>query len=229
MVKLEEKERAINMRKGGYSYREILEEVPVAKATLSLWLRAVGLSKRQKQRLTLKKLEAGRRGAAAQKNKRLIITKEIKEKAGSEIGHISKRELWLMGIMLYWAEGTKEKEDGRPTGVHFSNSDPAMLKLFCKWLVEICKIPENHIKYEIYIHESSKNRLLTVRKHWAEGLEASIDNFRTVYFKKHKINSSRKNIGSAYFGSIKIRVRKSTFFNRKIAGWIEGINKIIAG
>jgi len=32
----EYKEKAINLRKKGYSYSEILEEVPVAKSTLSL-------------------------------------------------------------------------------------------------------------------------------------------------------------------------------------------------
>lgn len=52
--KIEEKKKAIELRKQGLSYREILEQIPVAKSSLSLWLRSVGLSKKQKQRLTEK-------------------------------------------------------------------------------------------------------------------------------------------------------------------------------
>ena len=51
LAKIEEKQKAIALRKRGYSYSEILAEVPVAKSTLSLWLRSVGLAKKQKQLL----------------------------------------------------------------------------------------------------------------------------------------------------------------------------------
>ena len=52
------KERAIKLRREGLSYSEILQKIPVAKSTLSLWLRSIGLSKKQVQRLTEKKLLA---------------------------------------------------------------------------------------------------------------------------------------------------------------------------
>ena len=57
------KVKAIELRKQGFSYREILKQVPVAKSTLSLWLYSVHLSVPQKQTLTQKKLDAARRGA----------------------------------------------------------------------------------------------------------------------------------------------------------------------
>jgi len=58
-----QKELAISLRQGGRSYSEILQKVSVAKSTLSLWLREVGLSKKQHQRLTQKRLKAAQRGA----------------------------------------------------------------------------------------------------------------------------------------------------------------------
>jgi transposase len=61
-VKVKEKEIAIELRRQGYSYSEILKRVPVAKSTLSLWLRSLGLAKQQKQRLTEKRLAALKRG-----------------------------------------------------------------------------------------------------------------------------------------------------------------------
>jgi len=77
-----------------------LKETPVAKSTLSLWLRNVGLTRKQKQRLTEKRLIAALGRARAKKEQRLATTKEIKEKARNEVGKLSN---------LYWAEGLKEK------------------------------------------------------------------------------------------------------------------------
>jgi hypothetical protein len=218
---------AIRLREKGYSYREILREIPVAKSTLSLWLRKIGLSERQEQRLTMKRLEAGRRGAQARRNKRLKVTEEIKDRARSEILrlNIGKKELWLMGVMLYWAEGKKEKESSPSGSVRFSNSDPIMLKLFCKWLVEVCNVPEGQLTYDLYLHESHKHRLTEILKYWTDILGVGRKGIQKVYFKRHLTRTKRNNVGTSYFGQLMIGVRKSTYLNRKIAGWIEGINQ----
>ncbi|MBI5700835.1 hypothetical protein HZC34_03185 [Candidatus Saganbacteria bacterium] len=166
------------------------------------------------------------RGAKAQKNKRMNIAKEIMEKAKKQVANISinKKDLWLMGIMLYWAEGAKEMDNGRSTGIRFSNSDPFMLLLFRKWLIDVCNVSLHDIKYEIYIHENSANNLGEVKKYWSNCLGEKIDRFPLVYFKKFKVKTNRKRIGREYFGLLNIRVIKNTHLNREIRGWIEGIN-----
>jgi len=220
------KEKAINLRKQGLSYSEILKKVPVAKSTLSLWLRSVGLSKRQKQRLTERKLASIKRGWIKWHQQRIDLMNKIKNAAKSEVGGLSKRELWLVGVSLYWAEGTKEKKHNPGQNVCFSNSDPRMIKIFLKWLKEIIKIEESDIKYEIYIHENSKNNLKNVINYWTQITNSNPVNFKYIYFKKSKINTKRKNIGNKYYGLLRIIVRKSTNLNRKISGWIEGIHSI---
>ena len=218
--KYKEKELAIKFRKRGFSYSEILKKVPVAKSTLSLWLRSVGLSKRQKQRLTEKKLAAMKRGWETCHQKRLDITEMIKNKARLDIGKISKRELWLMGTMLYWAEGAKEKKWNSGVSLKFSNSDPAMISFFLKWLKEICLISSHDIIYELYIHETANWKKAV--KYWSKIISIPSPEIR-VYFKHNKIKTNRKNIGNDYNGLIMVRVRKSTNLNRKITGWIEGV------
>lgn len=89
------KAKAILRRKEGLSYSEILKTVPVAKSTLSSWLRSVGLARVQKQRLTQKKLLAAKRGAAKRRDQRIMLTEQIKAKARSEISKIDKTGLWL--------------------------------------------------------------------------------------------------------------------------------------
>lgn len=129
-MKTELRDKAIQLRKQGFSYSEILKEIPVAKSTLSLWLRSVGLSKRQKQRLTQKKLVAAHRGGQRKREQLVLRIQEIKKLARFETKELSKEMLWVMGVMLYWAEGSKDKyyKPGQP--VSFSNSDPLMVKVF---------------------------------------------------------------------------------------------------
>lgn len=222
MPKIKEKETAIKLRKKGFSYSEILEEIPVAKSTLSLWLRDVGLAKKQKQRLTEKRIAAALRGAKAKKDQRLAITKEIKDKARNEVGKLSYRELWLIGVALYWAEGTKEKEYRRGEKVTFFNSDPEMVLLFSKWLKVICLVKPQDLTYDLYIHETANWK--KAQLFWSRILSISSQKIK-IYFKKHKINTKRRNTGSDYHGLLRIKVKRSINLNRKIAGWIEGIYK----
>ena len=81
ILKLQEKEKAILLRKEGFSYTEILKQVPVAKSSLALWLQSVGLSKAQKQRLTDKKWASIRRGWEKWKNTRIKKTIHINTEA----------------------------------------------------------------------------------------------------------------------------------------------------
>lgn len=222
-MKATAKEKAINLRRQGFSYSEILKQIPVAKSTLSLWLRSVGLSKKQKQRLTEKKLASIRRGAIAKRNQRIEIVRLIKNKAISEIKNISNRELWLIGVSLYWAEGAKQKEHNVSQKVAFSNGDPLMIKLFLKWLKEILKISDSNIFFEIYTHENLKNKNVQTIKYWSKITNSPKYKFDRIYYKTNKIQTKRKNVGIDYHGLLRICIRKSTNLNRKISGWIDGI------
>jgi hypothetical protein len=221
ITKTKEKEAAISLRKRGFSYSEILGQIPVAKSTLSLWLRSVGLAQKQKQRLTEKRLAAALRGSNKKRERRIAITKEIKTKARNEIKNLSNRELWLIGIALYWAEGTKERNKSQR--VQFSNSDPEMIRIFLKWLKKCCSIPNKSIIFDIYLHKTAKKRQNEVKKYWSKVTDFPLNKFQRIIWKKNKKSTNRKNIGTNYYGLLRIILTKSINFNRKISGWIEGI------
>lgn len=218
-----EKEKAIALRRKGLSYREILVNIPVAKSTLSLWLREVGLSKKQKQRLSQKKLEAALRGAQKRKDQRIQAVKEIQKEAISDIGEISKRELWFVGVALYWAEGSKEKESNPGSGLRFTNSDPRMIRLFIRWLRHCCGVIDDDIAFEVFIHENRRGRIERVVGYWAKVTGYPPRCFSHIYFKKNKIKTNRKNTGDEYYGVLRVKVKKSSSLHRKIEGWIIGI------
>ncbi len=223
MVHIEFKKKAIYLRRQGFSYSEILNQVPVAKSTLSLWLRFVGLSKRNKQKLTEKRLRAATRGGEARKKQRILTIQRIYSETAKDIGNISEREFWLIGVMLYWAEGTKEKEDRPGSGVQFTNSDPRMINIFVGWLLKICKVKKEEIYFDIFIHENSKNNIDKVVDFWVKTTGFSKSHFPHIYFKRNIIKTKRKNTGDLYYGLLKVRVMASSTLSRKIAGWINGV------
>lgn len=225
MMKNLHKEIAIKLRKEGKSYNEILKEVHVAKSTLSLWLRSVGLSKMQKQRLTDKKRASIERGWKAWNQIRVEKTKSLIQKARDEVYFMTldKNTLLLIGVALYWAEGSKEKEYKPGQGVVFSNSDRYMVKFFAMWIRDILQIQKERIYYDIYLHESYKNRKDKIIAYWRAELDEFTNNFGKIYYKKHNITSKRRNSGNTYFGLVRLRITKSSNITRRIAGLVEGI------
>lgn len=201
MRNAELKKKAIELRKQGRTYSEILHEVHVAKSTISLWLKEVGLSVPQVQRITEKRIQAQRRGADTQRKKRIRRQFDLIENARVEIKSMTKRELWLIGIALYWAEGAKEKEERPGNRTSFSNSDPRMIALFLRWLKECVKIENKDIYFDLYIHESHRGKVSEVLKKWSEILRLPLSFFEHVYFKRNKINTLRKNTGVSIFQS----------------------------
>lgn len=221
--KTPEKEIAIKLRKQGKSYREIMAIVPVAKSTLSLWLRDVGLSKKQTQLFSLKKKQAQLRGGLARHIDRVERTAFVVDEAKNMIGTISTRERLLIGAALYWAEGSKEKSYRPSVRLEFANSDPTMIHFYTNWLREILGVLDADIQMTLHIHENRISELDIFTKFWLKATGLKIDNVQKPVIKKHIPKTKRHNIADTYHGLVAIRVRRSTMLNRRILGWIHGI------
>ncbi len=218
VLKEQEKERAIELRRHGLSYSEILREVPVAKSTLSVWLKDIGLAKAQKQRLTEKRRAAQQKAQGACRNIRITRETEIIKVARDEVGRISQREFWLIGTALYWAEGSKQKPNLVSQKVSFNNSDPKMILLFDKWVKTFLDRGKDGVIYSLYIHQTADVERAKI--FWGDLLDTVIEK---VYFKKGNPKTNRRNTQHSYFGLLRIEVRRSTDLNRTIKGWTLGI------
>jgi hypothetical protein len=221
MIKKEaEKKLAIQLRKQGLTYAEIMSRVDIAKSTLSVWLKDIGIAKPQTQRLTLRRKLAQKKAQETCRQNR--ITKEIGiiSKARNEIGEVSHKDLWMIGTILYWAEGAKQKSHNVSQRVSFGNHDPKMILLFKRWLIDICRCSESDLFYCIYIHRTADEE--AARKYWEDLLDIKIEK---IYFKNHNPKTNRKNINENYHGLFRIDVRRGTDLNRKIIGWILGITE----
>src|SRR3989338_1120785 len=100
-----EKQAAIQLRIAGRSYSEIKQQLGVSKSTLSFWLKDIRLSTQANKRLATR----ARAGTAAliQRNKnQTIVAKQrseyIKKQAISEFEKQLNKEIFLLGVALYW-------------------------------------------------------------------------------------------------------------------------------
>jgi hypothetical protein len=154
-MKRSERLDAIRLRREGSTYDDLMRRFGIAKSTLWRWLKADGLVEQQPQRLTELKRLAQRKGAAVVKANRIARTRAILDRASQDIGALSRRDLWFLGLALYWAEGAKQKPGNVSAGVIFTNSDPAAVRLFIVWVAEVCGISPERLSFDFYLHETA--------------------------------------------------------------------------
>ncbi len=130
------RDKAITLRKSGKSLNEITKSLAVPKSTVRYWCRDIVLSQKDLKRLAERHKLGGLLTAENRRKERLLKIETLKEEGMKEIGNLSKRDLFLAGVALYWAEGYR-KGDGE---FGFTNSDPRMIKLILKWLTETCGV-----------------------------------------------------------------------------------------
>lgn len=140
-----------------------------------------------------------------------------------KISNLSKRELFLVGAALYWAEGGKTQRK-----VVFINSNPEMILLWIEWITVCLNISKERLIFRIEINEICKNNLKKIEKYWLNLIKISISQFRKPSL-KHSKNKKIYKDNYNYYGSLQITVAKGTNLNYEILGYIEGLANNING
>jgi transcriptional regulator with XRE-family HTH domain len=221
---------AVAMREEGRSYREIGEVVGVSKGTLSLWLRDIGLTEEQHRALTVRGPEATAGRHAENRSVAARRRADVRARAKAQIEMLSESELFVAGVVAYWAEGAKNKPWRHGQSVRFMNSDPAMIRLFMSWLTLI-GVADDRVWFRLQIHESAS--VENALRFWAEQLGVGRRSFLNTTLKRHNPKTVRKNVGESYHGCLCVEVRRSADLNLQIDGWCEGLaaatQRLVAG
>ncbi len=218
-LRLEDKNKAIRLRISGKSYSEIMSAIPnLSKSTLSGWLKNIKFTPDQKTQLD-KHLEeiscnARVRTAWRKREEREKRIKEIFKNAEKEFPELLKNPFFLIGLVLYWAEGNRNKEI-----FQFTNSDPNAIKVMMRWLTKICGISKEKIKIRIYIHKIYAHE--NCEYFWSQITGIPVFNFQKTIYKPtpHKIKRNPD-----YKGCVQLRISKSAFF-WKVIGWLNNLIK----
>jgi len=178
MAKKKERRKAIELRKQEKSYSQIKKIVKVSKSTLSIWLRDYPLSKKRIRELrdnNERRIEKFRQTMKEKKEKRW---NEVFEKAKKELLPLSKRELLIAGIFLYWGEGTKKMTDN----LSVANTDPDVIKFVIFWMTKILGVPKSSLKAKLHLY--SDMNIQKEHLFWSEELGIPLERFRKPYIKK---------------------------------------------
>jgi hypothetical protein len=182
MARKLDKQKAIAMRQKGMSYSQIKEKIKISKSTLSIWLSEMPLSEKRIMELRDNspiRIEKYRNTMRAKKDVRL---EEVYKKVSKEIGNFSKRDLFIAGLFLYWGEGTKAQN----SLVALTNTNPAMLKLFIKWL-KLFGVENKDLKVNLHLYKDMN--IKATLDFWSKELKIPLSQFHKPYIKKTDLKS----------------------------------------
>lgn len=195
----------------------ISKKLGVAKSTLSNWLQKIPYkpNKEVQKRISRKHLKM----VSIRKNQKSASIAKMKKLAKKELGKLTKRDLWLLGIGLYLGEGTKKQE-----AVQITNSDPKTIRLTIKWLKKICGL--NTANFHIAIHTYPDNDLEETINFWSIITGVPKNQFGKTQIDR-RVNKSTKKKNTLPYGTIRLSVRANgqkdfgVNLHRRIMGWIE--------
>jgi len=196
------KSKAIQLRKRGFSIRDVEHKLGIPRSTLSGWFKKVQLSQKQKARLHHKWKNAlvnARQKAVMwhnkQKRQRLYEAEQSAITTFSKINHADPPILELALALLYLGEGSKKNEE-----TALGNSDPTILKFFLLMLQNVYSVPVNKIRCELGLRADQNPDKLKI--FWSQELRLPLSCFRQINIDKRTIGSKTY---SGYKGVCHIR------------------------
>jgi hypothetical protein len=219
-ARVEQRRKARRLRTGGATYDEIAAALGVSKASLSLWLRELPVPDRVQRRRTehLERLRG--RGAASMRRSAGDRMRYRQAAARQTLSSLTQRELFVVGLALYWSEGTKDKPWRRYGRVRFINSDPGVMAVFLAWL-RLVGVATDECVFWLSIHESADPGIH--ERWWQERLGLPPSLFRRPVLKRHNPRTVRRNVDEGYHGCLVVQVRRSVTLYDAIAGWWDGL------
>lgn len=212
------KEKARELRLQGCTYDQIEAALGCSRSSVSLWVRDLPRPKPrytpEEQRALMQEGLAKRRAVDNEERKRTKLG------ARREIDELTDRELFLTGVALYWAEGSKSKPYDRRERAVFVNSDPGVIQTYLAWL-DLLDVDRGRLRFRLLIHESAD--VDTAHRFWAQITDIDVSVFAKPTIKKHNPKTVRKNVGDDYHGCLVITVARSADLYNRIEGWWGGI------
>lgn len=211
----ERREIGQDLRRMGLCYREIASVIPVGKGTLSGWCHDLELTPAQSELLEARQHSLSALGRIGKKRRHVARDKNatIRRDACAEAHTLAADPHWVAGTMAYWAEGSK-----RTSSVGFSNSDPALVRLFLIWASRYLDLTPDRFLIQLHLHAGQDED--ERQRYWSAQTGIPLEQFRKTYIKPEG-TGHRKN--RLYNGTAQVRVRRSGALLHRILGWTDGL------
>lgn len=214
--------RAIQLRERGWSYNVIKKRLGVSKSSLSLWLRDLPYEPNATVR---RRTREGPLAAAKRRmKKRLESTLLIKKHAAKELGTITIRDLFVLGIGIYMGEGMKSFDS-----VRVVNADPNIICLAVRWFKEICGLGTQHLHMVIHLYPDVI--IVDALDYWSKMSGIPVCQFGKTQIDVRKKTAKKQ--GKLPYGTAHLSIRScgekrfGVVLHRRIMGWIDAVYKQI--
>jgi len=212
-----DKNKALQLRSSGKSYREIKNLLSIPKSTLSGWLKKTNWS--DKIRLKLKKKAREKntirlRSLNKIRGKHLAkLYQEARDEAKQEFEYFKLHPLFISGTTIYWGEGDRSSR----CIVRVANTDPFMIQVFVKFLREVCGISKKVIRAHILIYpDLNQNKCIDF---WVKKSKLSVENFNKCVIIKGRHKTRRLPYGVCYV------TVSSTYLKEKMGVWLSLLSR----
>lgn len=207
----ENKGKAISLRKQGKGYNEISKILNAPKSTLSGWLRDVEMLPKIKEKFLNETRNKWAENIIKFNKKRAEIAKEkareAQNAASKDIGKLSKRELFLVGVALYWAEGRKKSR----WCLTFSNSDSEMIKLMMEFFRKICGV-KNEFSAAVQIHPNVTSQEAV--NYWSKIAKIPKSQFIKTYSRVTSTSKRKRAPNILPYGTFRISISRTEITNK---------------
>jgi len=222
MSKPEQQQRALSLRVNGHSIGSIAETLSVSKSTVSHWCRNIALTEKQirviAERSHHQATESLLRVSERQRLERQRNIVKTTQEGIHDVGKITKRDLHMVGLGLYWGEGYKKGSQE----LGFTNSDPVMIVFYIEWLQKVYLIKKSDLILRVSINDQHTHRVEKVMKYWSTITKIPLTQFTKVSLIKNTSKKLYQNLDT-HFGTLRVKVRRGTALRRRILGSISAL------
>ena len=180
MTRFLDRRKAFELRKQGKSYSQIKKELGMSKSTLSQWLRKYPLTKEQIDSLRGKsevRIEKYRETMRRKREER--FDKYYNEEKALWLP-LSKRELFIAGLFLYWGEGNKSQRNM----LSINNTDPAVIQFALFWVIKSLNVQKSDVRLQLHLYSDMDIDKELV--YWCNVLKVKKHQFNKPYIKQSK-------------------------------------------
>ena len=116
--------------------------------------------------------------------------------------------VWLAGVVLYWAEGSKAQQS-----LEIANTDPHALRFFIRWVREYL---DEGAEFDLQIHLHDGNDEPAARVFWRDATGLADASFYRTYVKPRGTGHRKNHLPH---GVCKVRARRCADMWNRVMAW----------
>lgn len=194
----------------GMPMKQIAARLAVSPGTVHAWTRDISVDPEQSLRNRRRaRMESAAKWVAQHRASRIAYQCDGRSRAQA------REPLHVAGCMLYWAEGSKSRNT-----VQLSNSDPAMLRFFARFLVEAMGVCRTDFRIRINVYLDNGLTITEIEDHWLRVTGAPRSALRRHTLNHYPTSSSGRKRNLPH-GVCSLGVCRSTWLVQHIYGAIQ--------